>query len=272
MAEILQFPSRKSTGMGPSKARPNFSLEEISRLSGLSQGLIRRWTREGLITSTGSGTGEQYDLRALKRFRRAQELRRAGMSLARIGREMRGQLNLFVPPEESPTPICLEMQQGPFERALMLFDLRDAAAREAFQEAIKQGEFVPDCYCNLGVLEFEAGELTMAFDCFTNALKTNPRHFESHFNLANLYLDMGDHSLASEHYRIAAAIEPKFANSFFNLGLATALKGELQEAISAFRQFETLCDAPEDAAAARELLTKLQTTQATPSGAGRSSS
>jgi tetratricopeptide (TPR) repeat protein len=230
MGELIQFK------YGFQRIQATYTVREISRQFGLSEHHIRRWTREGLIrTAASAGEGElRYDFRALKTLRQVRELRHRGMTVRQIAAELHGQLNLFSGPEGQL--IRLPLNLSPFEAALLMHERGDRAAAEAYRNAIREDDCVPDAYCNLGILEFEAGRRPAAFDCFTLALRHEPRHFESHFNLANLYFECGDLRLAQLHYELAAEIEPNFPNLYFNLGLVHAVDGRIEEAITALRK------------------------------------
>ncbi len=137
-----------------------------------------------------------------------------------------GQLDLF-----ATGKVVSLHQLSRFEEALMFDDRGDAKAKEIYQRAIDEGDSIADSYCNLGILESQAGNYPKAIDCFTKCLKENPRHFEAHYNLANLYAEVGNLALAKVHYRISIEIEPHFQNSHFNLGLTLAMNKEVEEAI-----------------------------------------
>lgn len=125
-----------------------------------------------------------------------------------------------------------------FEEALMLDEVGNTGAKDAYIKAVEKGDSVADAYCNLGILESQTGNYTKAIDCFTKSLSENPRHFESHYNLANLYAETGNLPLAKLHYQISIEIEPEFPNSHFNLALTLAMKREIEEAI---QSLETYC-------------------------------
>lgn len=125
-----------------------------------------------------------------------------------------------------------------FEEALMLDEVGNASAKEAYLKAIEKGDAIADAYCNLGILESQTGNYTKAIDCFTKSLSENPRHFEAHYNLANLYAETGNLPLAKLHYQISIEIEPEFPNSHFNLALTLAMKREIEDAI---RSLEIYC-------------------------------
>jgi tetratricopeptide (TPR) repeat protein len=143
---------------------------------------------------------------------------------------LRGQLNLF--PEPEGQLIRLPLRLSPFEEALVLHERGSEGAAEAYRKAIRLDDCVADAYCNLGILEFEGGRITEAFDCFTCSLSHDPRHFESHYNLANLYFEAVELRLARLHYEISAQIEPSFPNLYFNLGLVHAVNGDLVRALA----------------------------------------
>jgi len=117
------------------------------------------------------------------------------------GEENPNQLNLFAAP--TAQILNFTLGQGWFERALMLDERGDDKAADFYLKAIEEQDCVSDSYCNLGVIESKKGNTAKAFDCLTNCLKHNPRHFEAHYNLGNMYFDVGDFRLAQVHYEFA---------------------------------------------------------------------
>jgi tetratricopeptide (TPR) repeat protein len=257
MGKIVQFPAGSPSKFGFQRIQSTYTVGEISQQFGLSEHYIRRWTREGMIqTAASAKPGElRYDFRALIVFRRIRELRHQGLSIRQIEAELHGQLNLF--PEPEGQLIQLPLKLSPFEEALLLHERGDARAGEAYERAIREGDCVADACCNLGILEFEADRIPAAFDCFTSALKHDPRHFESHFNLANLYFDNGDLRLARLHYELVAEIEPNFPNLYLNLGLVHAVNGDLDAAIAALNKAKEIAP-DEDHSKLNEFLATLQ--------------
>jgi len=255
MSKVIQFPSDSTPKPGLQRVKSTYTVREISEQFGLSETYIRRWTREGFIEAARAETGElRYDFRALKQFRRVRELRAQGLSPKQIDAELRGQLNLFPGPEGRL--IRLPIRLSPFEEALLLHERNDDRAPEGYQKAIEAGDCVADAWCNLGIWAFEAGRVIEAFDHLTQALRHDPRHFESHFNLATLYFESRNLRLARLHYEIASGIEPNFPNLYFNLGLVHAVNGDLNSAIGALKLYKSL--APEgEAGKADELLAHL---------------
>ena len=152
--------------------------------------------------------------------------------------EKHGQLSLFT--GAGGQVYRLPTDIGSFEEALLLDERGDARAREVYRRAISEGDSVADAYCNLGIIESKAGETAKAFDCFTNSLEHDPRHFECHYNLGNLYFEAGDLRIARMHYEIGSELDSSFPNLYFNLGLVLALMEELQPAIDAFKKYQQL--------------------------------
>jgi len=243
MGNVIQF-NKAQTGSGFERVKSTYSAREISRQFGLSERHIRRWTQEGLIeAASNSPEGEvRYNVRALDFLRQIRELRSQGLTFRQIEAQLHGQLSLFPPPEGVLIP--LPRRISTLEEALLLHERGDARAAEYYLKAALEEDHAPDAYCNLGILEFEAGKVASAFDRFTQGLRHDPRHFESHFNLAHLYFESGDLRLARLHYEIAAEIEPGFADLYYNLGLVHAMTGEWQRAATVLSHAKELV--PED--------------------------
>ena len=161
------------------------------------------------------------------------------------------QLNLF-----TGAKVVKLNHLSPFEEALMLDEHNDKGAKEHYLKAIKEGDSVPDAYCNLGILESRLKNFPKAIDCFTLSLKEDPRHFESHYNLANLYAEIGNLPLARIHYQMSITIEPDFPNSYFNLGLTLAMNQETNEAVNMLLEYRRLT-AADDHAQVDELIENL---------------
>ncbi|MDA0335599.1 MAG: tetratricopeptide repeat protein [bacterium] len=178
------------------------------------------------------------------------------------------QLDLFVADTaasvspESARMLAFPGATSSFESALADDESgNELAARAGYLAAIERRDCTSDAYCNLGILEYVAGNADSAFHCFRQALKHDQRHWESHYNLGNLYFDNGQHDPARVHYEVAAEIETDFRNVHFNLGLVLALEGEYAPAVAALERFRDLAPA-EEAKAAEELLDTLRASQA----------
>jgi tetratricopeptide (TPR) repeat protein len=171
--------------------------------------------------------------------------------------EDEGQLNLFDAPSSGNSigfgrhdqSRMVRMPPGvtPFEEALLLDERGEDSAADHYWKAITAGDSVADAYCNLGIIERRRKRVGKAFNCFTNSLEADPRHFEAHYNVANLYFETGDLRLAKLHYEIAAEIQPEYAEVFFNLGLVHALNEDYRAAVAALSNYRELVPELEDA-------------------------
>jgi tetratricopeptide (TPR) repeat protein len=263
MTKVIPFPAGPAEKFGFQRVKSTYTVREISRHFGLPEHYIRRWTREGLVETAPEGAGElRYDFHALILFRRVREMRGQGLSIRQIEAELRGQLNLF--PEPMGRLIKLPLKLTPFEAALLLHERGDGRAEEAYWNAVHEGDCVADAFCNLGIIDYDAGRVTRAFDRFTHALGHDPRHFEAHFNLANLYFEAGDLRLAKLHYELGAQIEPFFSNVYFNLALVHASLNDISAAIGALRRGKEVASEDEDLSKMDELLASLEAAAAPP--------
>ena len=146
---------------------------------------------------------------------------------------------------------------GHFEHALLLDERGDPRAVDVYLKAIEQQDCLADSFCNLGIIESKLGRITQAFDCFTNCLKHDPRHFEAHYNLGNMYFEVNDFRLARVHYEMANQLDPSFPNAYFNLALVLSINSEFVDAIAALNKYQQLVS-PEEGRIADELLDNLK--------------
>jgi tetratricopeptide (TPR) repeat protein len=166
------------------------------------------------------------------------------------------QLILFT----APTAQILELTSdlSCFEQALLLDERGDQRAAELYAKAIAEQDCVADAHCNLGIIESQRGSTIKAFDCFTTALKHDPRHGEAHYNLGNLYFDSNDFRLAQIHYEMAVEVDSSFANAYFNLALIQVINNDASAAIQTLARYQQLVSEVEGRKAA-ELLRTLKT-------------
>jgi tetratricopeptide (TPR) repeat protein len=173
----------------------------------------------------------------------------------RAGACDRGQLDLFPAPRAQI--LTFESGLSFFEQALMLDERGDLNAADLYVKAIEEHLCVADAYCNLGIIESKRENTVKAFDCFSTALKHEPRHAEAHYNLANLYFEIDDFRLARLHYEMAGQVDPSFANAFFNLALVQTITNEFDDAWIALKKYRALVP-EEDGRVAEDLLQNLQ--------------
>ena len=254
-AKVLRFPAPAPSKADYQRVKSTYTVHDIKQLFGLGERLIRRWTEEGVVpASIKSEAGEPaYDFRALTQFRRVRELRAQGMTLKQVERELQGQMNLFKP---VGAPVARLL--SPFEEALLLHERGDEKAAALYREAIAEGDNLADAYCNLGIIELEQDRTPKALDCFTLALKNEPRHVEAHYNLANLYFDAGDLQLAKLHYVSAGELEPSFPPLHYNLALVYYKLDDLNGACGALLKYKELAPEDHESPAIDELLNWLE--------------
>jgi tetratricopeptide (TPR) repeat protein len=179
--------------------------------------------------------------------------------------EAEGQMNLFRAGDEAEvTPVArmgavvpIPLQMGAFESAILLDDNNDPRAEDAYRRAISEGDFVPDAWCNLGVLKSIKRDLDAAFECFAQSLASDPRHAESHYNIGNLYFEFGDLKLARMHYEKAIECDGDLASAYFNLGLVTALSEDYQTAYDSLAHYKNIAP-PEEIGVADDLMRYLR--------------
>lgn len=179
---------------------------------------------------------------------------------ARKGRrkeEAPGQLSLF---SGRARIIPLPTSLSAFESALMAHENDDPSAAARYREAIAQGDCAADAWCNLGILESQAGHHREALECFSKSLQVDSGLFEAHYNLGNLHFELGNIDPAKLHYEVARSIDPTYPNLYFNLGLVLALADDVEGAIGALKQYLEM-SAADDAQKASELLQRLVETK-----------
>jgi len=253
--KILRFPAPAPSKADYQRVKSTYSVHEIKQLFGLSERVIRRWTEQGVVIAASSNEAGDavYDFSALTQFRRVRELRSQGLTLKQVEAELQGQMNLFKPAKSEVRRLL-----SPFEEALVLHERGDAKAAALYREAITEGDNLADAYCNLGIIELEDGKMTKALDCFSLALKNDPRHVEAHYDLANLYYDAGDLKLAKLHYETAAELEPSFSPLHYNLALVYYRLDNLDRACSALHRYKELAPEDQEMGAIDELLSWLE--------------
>ena len=254
-SNILRFPAAAPSKADYQRVKSTYTVDEIKQLFGLSERLIRRWTAQGVVHAMPSAdpADVRYDFHSLTQFRRVRELRGQGLTLKQVEAELQGQMNLFKPGRAAIAHLLT-----PFEEALVLHEQGDDKAADLYREAIAEGDNVADAYCNLGIIELDQKRVTKALDCFTLALKNEPRHVEAHYDLANLYFDSGELRLARLHYESAAELEPSFSPLYYNLALVYYELQDLNGACAALHRYKELAPPDEDMKLIDELLKWLE--------------
>ncbi|MCB9883093.1 MAG: tetratricopeptide repeat protein [Planctomycetes bacterium] len=132
------------------------------------------------------------------------------------------------------------------------------AAREAYAQAIAEGEEQPEIHFNLGNVLYKLARFEEAEAHFVRATELEPEFVEAWNNLGNARSDLGRLDDAIEAYRHALAIEPHYEDGHYNLALALASTGDV---LGARRHWNTYLRYDPDSSWAcevRELLRKVE--------------
>jgi DNA-binding transcriptional MerR regulator len=247
-----------------------YDQREISRLLGISESQVRYWDRKGLIPHLEKSKGSLwFDFQALVAFRTVRELRRQGVSLAKIGKCVeklrqimpglkqplaevrislqRNQIILgkdrrqFTPEgqryidfdlkDEAPIPLPMDSYEDLFFQALEDEDEgRLLEARQKYEAILAAMPEHVDALVNLGNLLYLSGSETLAAARYLQALGLNPDHVEGNYNLANLLEGRGDLASAAVFYQKAIQVDSEFSDAHFNLAMVLEGIGDLHRA------------------------------------------
>ena len=117
----------------------------------------------------------------------------------------------------------------------------DAAAAEAFQQAIQLDPDLAEAHFRLG-LSYEAldkadeaeSEYKKAVESYREYLDEHPDDFEAHYNLGQAYANLHRYSEAIREYRQAIRFRDGDADIYFDLGMAHTRLAQYSEAVAAF--------------------------------------
>ncbi|MFI5331663.1 MAG: tetratricopeptide repeat protein [Desulfobaccales bacterium] len=247
-----------------------YDQREISRLLGISESQVRYWDRKGLIPHQEKSRGSLwFDFQALVAFRTVRELRRQGVSLAKIGKCVeklrqllpglkqplaevrislqRNQIILgrdrrqFTPEGQrcldfelraaEPVPLPLDTYEDLFFQALEDEEAgRLSEARQKYETILTAVPEHVDALVNLGNLLYLSGAETEAAARYLQALGLNPDHVEGNYNLANLLEGRGELGSAAIFYQKAIHVDGEFADAHFNLAMVLEGVGDLTAA------------------------------------------
>jgi tetratricopeptide (TPR) repeat protein len=103
---------------------------------------------------------------------------------------------------------------------------KNAAAREAFERAVKlpanYPDTLPDAWNNLGVIATREGRVDDSVQCFQKALELNPHHLLSLNNLGNAYRLQKRWNEAGEALKRALEVAPQDPEANYSLGMVFA--------------------------------------------------
>jgi tetratricopeptide (TPR) repeat protein len=175
-----------------------YSIQDVTRLTGLPAASVRACAREVERTAEGAGV-ERFSFVDLVRFRGL--ARRSGARVARAG-----QLSFNF--EETAARILVAPTRG-----------RERGEAEHWYGLA----------CTL-----EDDDPEAARDAYARALSIDPRHGRARVNLGRLLHAQGDLAAAEDQYRSALETNPRDATALFNLGVALEDRGRVEEAVRAY--------------------------------------
>ena len=106
-----------------------------------------------------------------------------------------------------------------------------AAAREAFESAVRQEPQFAAAWNNRGVARARLGDLGGAVQDYTHAMALAPNDAEIAFNRGNAYAAAGNLSAAAVDFTTATSLRPGYAQAFFNRGAVRAAAGDYAGAL-----------------------------------------
>lgn len=127
-----------------------------------------------------------------------------------------------------------------FERGCELERESPAAAREAYERALRTEPAHAGAHLNLGRLVHEAGRLAEAERVYRRAILACGGDPLLYYNLGVLLEDMGRKSAAMDAYEKALHEDPRFADCHYNLALLCRSLGRPKQALKHMAQYRRL--------------------------------
>ena len=87
-----------------------------------------------------------------------------------------------------------------------------------------------------GNIQLLLGQMDMAIEAYSEAIKLNPRHDSAYNNRGTAYSSKGEHDKAIEDYTKSIEIKPKGAVAYYNRGSVYDEKGEVDRAIEDYNK------------------------------------
>jgi tetratricopeptide (TPR) repeat protein len=94
----------------------------------------------------------------------------------------------------------------------------------------------PVLHYNLGVAQESLGDTAGAVNCYTQAIRFKPDYLDAYINLGNLYARSGLLDNAAIVFNQAIAVGIRSAQVYFGYGVVSEARGNVGEAVEAYRK------------------------------------
>lgn len=98
----------------------------------------------------------------------------------------------------------------------------------------------PDIYINRGNVHYAMNNVDLALEDFTTAINLNPTHFTAYLNRGRLHGILGESNRMLDDLREANKLDPNDPDPYWGIGNGNYDLGRYQEAINAYRMYESL--------------------------------
>jgi len=136
---------------------------------------------------------------------------------------------------EFEVAVSIDPKSANANRLLALSLAKTGELDKAVEYAVKAVQLEPNysVYYLLGLLYSNQGQFDKAAEAYEEALKLNPKSYETWHQLGKVYSTTLHFDQAAEAYKKAAELNPKFPDAFQGLGSAYLLGGRPDRGASA---------------------------------------
>lgn len=151
------------------------------------------------------------------------------------------------PIEMVPAPKVRGRNAELFEQAVAALKAEDyPAAEQLLRQVTASQPELAGPWVNLGQVYLKLDNEEEARLAFRNAIAANPANCAAYNQLGVLSRQMGDFAQAENHYLKCLSAQPDSADVYLNLGILYELYlGRLQEALGAYKQYQSLSVEPD---------------------------